>query len=95
MAGGAWVCQAPEVPSVTWGPEIAAAYDSTSAAMYDPAVLGPTIDALYELAGGGPALEFAIGTGRVGLALAARGIRVSGIELSPHMAAQLQAKPGA
>jgi SAM-dependent methyltransferase len=83
------------VPSVTWGPEIAAAYDATSAAMYDPAVLGPTAEVLHELAGDGRALEFAIGTGRVGLALAARGVPVSGIELSPHMAAQLQAKPGA
>lgn len=83
------------MPSVTWGPEIAAAYDATSAAMYDPAVLGPTVDVLYELTGGGSALEFAIGTGRVGMALAARGAPVSGIELSRHMAAELQAKPGA
>jgi SAM-dependent methyltransferase len=81
------------VPSTVWGPEIAEVYDATSAAMFDPAVLGPTVEVLYELAGGGPVLEFAVGTGRVALALAARGVWVSGIELSPHMADQLKAKP--
>jgi 16S rRNA A1518/A1519 N6-dimethyltransferase RsmA/KsgA/DIM1 with predicted DNA glycosylase/AP lyase activity len=50
---------------------------------------------LAGLARGGPALEFAVGTGRVALPLAARGIAVHGLELSPHMAAQLNAKPGA
>ena len=71
------------------------AYDVTSAAMFDPTVLDPTVDALYELARGGPVLEFAVGTGRVALALSGRGVSVSGIELSPHMADQLRAKPGA
>src|SRR5437773_10388936 len=81
--------------SVVWGPEIAEAYDRTSAAMFDRAVLDPTVDVLSELARGGPALEFAVGTGQVALALSARGIEVQGIELSPHMAAQLRAKGGA
>jgi SAM-dependent methyltransferase len=63
--------------------------------MFAPEVLGPTVDVLADLAGTGRALEFAIGTGRVGLALAARGVPVAGIELSPHMIAQLRAKPGA
>jgi SAM-dependent methyltransferase len=49
---------------------------------------------LEQLAGGGPALEFAIGTGRIGLPLAARGIRVDGIDISPAMVEQLRAKPG-
>jgi len=63
--------------------------------MFDPAVLGPAVDALTDLARGGPVLEFAIGTGRVALPLAARGLNVCGIELSQHMADVLAAKPGA
>ncbi len=81
--------------SITWGREVAEAYDATSAAMFDPGVLDPTVELLFDLAHGGPALEFAIGTGRVALPLAARGVSVSGIELSPEMAEQLRAKPGA
>ncbi|MFI5040972.1 MAG: class I SAM-dependent DNA methyltransferase [Acidimicrobiales bacterium] len=83
------------MPSLMWGPEVADAYDSTSTAMFEPAVLDPTVELLCELARGGPALELAIGTGRVALPLVARGVRVSGIELSPHMAERLRAKPGA
>ena len=49
---------------------------------------------LAHLAGPGPALELAIGTGRIALPLAARGIRVDGIDLSPAMLAQLRTKPG-
>lgn len=49
---------------------------------------------LHRLAGTGPALELAIGTGRIALPLAARGIRVDGIEISPAMIAQLRANPG-
>jgi SAM-dependent methyltransferase len=81
--------------SEVWGEDIAHDYDTTSAAMFDPAVLGPTVDCLVELAQGGRVLEFAVGTGRVALALRAQGLRVSGIELSPHMAAQMKNKPGA
>jgi SAM-dependent methyltransferase len=44
--------------------------------------------------GGGPALELAIGTGRIGLPLAARGIRVDGVDLSEPMVAKLRVKPG-
>src|SRR5688572_13094632 len=83
------------VPSVTWDKDVAEAYDATAAAMFDPAVLGPAVDVLFELAGGGPALELAIGTGRVALPLSARGVAVQGIELSPHMAEKLRGKPGA
>ncbi|MDP9237453.1 MAG: class I SAM-dependent methyltransferase [Chloroflexota bacterium] len=67
------------------------------AEMFDDAQRGDEIAAvafLEELAGGGPALELAIGTGRVALPLAARGIRVDGIDISPAMVAQLRAKPG-
>jgi SAM-dependent methyltransferase len=82
------------MPSSVWSAELAEIYDATSADMFDPAVLDVTVDLLAELANGGPALELAVGTGRVALPLAARGIEVAGVELSPHMAAQLRAKPG-
>lgn len=81
--------------STSWGEDVAEVYDAISAAMFDPAVLGPAVDALQELARGGPALELAIGTGRVALPLSARGITVRGIELSPYKAEKLRAKPGA
>ncbi len=79
--------------SITWGKDLAEVYDDTSAAMFTPGVLNPAVDLLFELSQGGPALEFAIGTGRVALPLSARGIEVRGIELSPHMVEQLRAKP--
>jgi SAM-dependent methyltransferase len=81
--------------TVMWGRELAETYDAGSPEMFDRAVLDPTVDVLAELAGDGPALELAIGTGRVALPLQERGIAVSGIELSPHMVEQLQAKSGA
>ncbi len=62
--------------------------------MFDPEMLRPTVDLLAGLAGDGPALELAVGTGRVAVPLSHRGVPVHGIELSPAMAAQLQAKPG-
>jgi SAM-dependent methyltransferase len=74
---------------------VAARYDESSAEMFDPAVLVPTVDFLADLAGGRRALELAIGTGRVALPLSERGVRVSGIELSQAMVDQLRAKPGA
>ena len=72
---------------------VAATYDEDTAAMSGEVALAPMLDLLQELAGGGPALEFAIGTGRVALPLAARGVPVSGIEHSPDMLARLRAKP--
>ncbi|HZE31129.1 MAG TPA: class I SAM-dependent methyltransferase [Actinoallomurus sp.] len=81
--------------SITWGPQMAEVYDKTYAAGFEPSVLGPLVGVLAELARGGPALEFAVGTGRVALALSATGIAVHGLELSPHMAQRLSAKPGA
>jgi SAM-dependent methyltransferase len=83
------------VATNTWGKDVAEVYDVTSAAMFEPAVLDPAVDLLAELAGGGPTLEFAIGTGRVALPLSARGVPVHGIELSSPMVDQLRAKPGA
>ena len=74
--------------------EIAANYDRDSAFLFDPAVVGATVDFLAPLAAGGAALELGIGTGRVALPLSARGVPVQGIDLSPDMVAQLRAKPG-
>jgi SAM-dependent methyltransferase len=81
--------------SITWGSQMAEVYDETYAAMFEPAVLDPMVGVLAELAMDGPALEFAVGTGRVAIPLSARGIPVRGIELSRPMAERLAAKPGA
>ncbi len=78
-----------------FGERVAASYDERSADVSTPEVVGPAVDLLADLAGGGAALEFAIGTGRLALPLAARGVRVSGIDNSEAMVAQLRAKPGA
>jgi SAM-dependent methyltransferase len=75
-----------------WDAESARSYDTPGAGLFAPEVLGPAVDRLAELARGGRALEFAIGTGRVAVPLAARGVPVTGIELSPHMVEQLRAK---
>jgi SAM-dependent methyltransferase len=83
------------VPEDYFGEDVAARYDESCGPMFDADVLAPTVDVLAELAGDGAALEFAIGTGRVALPLAARGVPVSGIELSTAMAEQLRAKDGA
>jgi SAM-dependent methyltransferase len=77
-----------------FGERVAARYDESSAEMFDPAVVEPVVDVLADLAGDGRALEFGIGTGRVALPLARRGVPVHGIELSKAMAARLRAKPG-
>jgi SAM-dependent methyltransferase len=63
--------------------------------MFEPAVVDPVVDFLAELAGSGAALELGIGTGRIALPLAQRGMRVHGIDLSEAMVARLRAKPGA
>ena len=73
---------------------IAARYDESSAGMFDPAVVEPAVELLAGLAGRGRALELGIGTGRIALPLAQRGVPVHGIELSKAMAARLRAKPG-
>jgi SAM-dependent methyltransferase len=83
------------VATEIWGADAAARYDAASTEMFDLAVLGPAVDLLAELAEGGPALEFAVGTGRVALPLSERGVPVTGIELSPHMAQMHMSKPGA
>jgi SAM-dependent methyltransferase len=73
---------------------VAARYDESAAEMFDPSVVDPVVDLLADLAGNGRALELGIGTGRIALPLAQRGITVHGIEMSKAMIARLRAKPG-
>ena len=72
---------------------VAATYDNDDA-ISAPEVVDPIVDLLVELADGGRALEFAIGTGRLALPLSARGVDVEGIELSRAMVSRLRAKQG-
>lgn len=73
---------------------VASSYDAHEADMFSPAALDPMVEVLAEFAGAGGALEFAIGTGRVALPLAAQGVDVVGVELSDAMVEQLRGKPG-
>jgi SAM-dependent methyltransferase len=75
-----------------WNEEAAANYDTPGTGMFAPEVVDPAVDRLVELADGGGALEFAIGTGRIGVPLAARGVPVTGIESSRPMLARLREK---
>jgi SAM-dependent methyltransferase len=83
------------MPEDYFGEDVAARYDESSAGMFEPAAVDPVVDFLAELAGGGAALELGVGTGRIALPLAQRGVRVHGIDLSAAMVARLRAKPGA
>ena len=75
-----------------WDVDAAQRYDTPGTGMFAPEVLGPTIDFLADLTGDGRALELAIGTGRVAVPLAERGVPVAGIELSGPMVEQLRTK---
>lgn len=75
-----------------WDVETARDYDTPGTGMFAPEVLDPTVDRLAALAAGGRALEFAVGTGRVAVPLAARGVPVTGIELSQPMIDRLRTK---
>jgi SAM-dependent methyltransferase len=77
-----------------FGEDVASVYDEDAADMFDPAVVTPVVEALAAFAGQGGALEFGIGTGRIALPLAERGVRVAGIDNSEAMVARLRAKPG-
>ena len=77
-----------------FGEAVAARYDETSEPMFEPAVVEPAVEFLAQLAGTGRALELGIGTGRIALPLAARGVEVHGIEQSQAMVARLRDKPG-
>jgi SAM-dependent methyltransferase len=83
------------VPQDYFGERVAEQFDRRYAHQRDPAVLDPMVDFLAELAEGGAALELGIGTGRIALPLARRGVRVHGIDLSEAMVARLRAKAGA
>ena len=76
----------------TYGDRFADVYDEWYAGISD---VDTTVADLVELAGDGPVLEFAIGTGRVAVPLAGRGVRVSGIELSAPMVERLRTKADA
>ncbi|WP_331714797.1 class I SAM-dependent DNA methyltransferase [Auraticoccus cholistanensis] len=75
-----------------WDAVAAQRYDTPGTGMFAEEVLGPTVDRLVELADGGPALELAVGTGRVAVPLLQRGVPVTGIELSQPMVDQLRTK---
>jgi SAM-dependent methyltransferase len=83
------------VPRSYFDERIAASYEAKWPNLFEPAVVDPAVKFLAGLAGTGAALELGIGTGRLALPLSRQGVRVHGIELSPAMVAQLQAKPGA
>src|SRR5919198_2680460 len=74
--------------------DVAARYDDSESEMFDPAVVAATVDFLAGLAGSGRALELGIGTGRIAVPLAERGVPVHGIDVSKAMVARLRAKPG-
>jgi len=76
-------------PSMSFGEDVAEMYRDIQRG--DETV---AVEFLEKLAEGGPALELAVGTGRIALSLAARGTRVDGVDISPAMVAQLRAKPG-
>jgi SAM-dependent methyltransferase len=78
-----------------FGERAASFYDERSSGMAAPEVVGSVVDMLAGLAGDGGALEFGIGTGRIALPLAQRGVRVAGIDSSEPMLARLRTKPGA
>ncbi len=77
-------------PATSFGPEVAKRYDDDKRGDEEDAAAF-----LAEFAKEGSALEFAIGTGRIAIPLAAKGVQVDGIELSPHMVEQLRTKPEA
>jgi SAM-dependent methyltransferase len=80
------------LPDEVWDERAAADYDTPGEGMFAPDVVGPAVDFLAGLAGAGKALEFAVGTGRIAVPLAARGVPVSGIDSSPPMVARLRSK---
>jgi len=78
----------------TYGDRFADIYDDVHAHLSTPKVVDPMVDVLAELAGDGRVLELGIGTGRIALPLAARGVEVHGLDASEAMVAKLREKPG-
>jgi SAM-dependent methyltransferase len=83
------------MPMNYFGERVAERYDESAADMFEPAQVDPVVDFLVRLATDGSALELGIGTGRIALPLAQRGIKVHGIDLSESMVAKLRAKSDA
>ena len=81
-------------PDGWFGESVAARYDDSTGEHFDRARIEQTVGVLASLAAGGPALELAVGTGRIACPLAARGVLVHGIELSRAMATRVTGKPG-
>jgi SAM-dependent methyltransferase len=77
-----------------FGEHAASVYDERAADAFDPGVVTPAVEMLADLTRQGAALEFGIGTGRIALPLAERGVRVQGIDDSEAMVARLRSKPG-
>ena len=82
------------MPEDHFGEDVASQYDESDEPEFDPDVIRATVDCLASLAWNNRALELAIGTGRIALPLAERGVDVRGIDLSDAMVARLRAKPG-
>src|SRR3954452_17572899 len=83
------------MPEDYFGERVAARYDDAGPEISGAGVVDPVVDLLAELAGDGAALELGIGTGRIALPLAQRGVRGHRIDLSTAMVERLRAKPGA
>ncbi|MEO8541511.1 MAG: class I SAM-dependent methyltransferase [bacterium] len=79
---------------VVFNEAVAATYDADSADMFEPSLIAATCDFLADLAGDRPALEFAVGTGRVAIPLSQRGVEVHGLDISEAMVAKMRGKPG-
>lgn len=75
-------------------PAVASSYDERVAERFAPDVLQPTLAILAALGADRPALELAIGTGRIALPLQAQGVEVHGIDFSEPMLDELRSKPG-
>ena len=82
------------VNASTYGDRMAEVYDDIHQQLSTPEVVDPMVDVLAELAGVGRALELGIGTGRIALPLAERGVEVHGLDASEAMVAQMRDKPG-
>jgi SAM-dependent methyltransferase len=83
------------MPKDYFGERVAERYDESTADLSVPDVVDPVVNFLIDLAFDGTALELGIGTGRIALPLAQRGVRVHGIDLSDAMVAKLRSKAGA
>jgi SAM-dependent methyltransferase len=77
-----------------FGERVAQRYDEAVAERFDDSAVAPVVDFLAGMAGSGRALELGIGTGRIALPLAERGVEVHGVDLSSAMVQRLRAKPG-